>query len=127
MEWKLAGFRQKAILRDAFAGILPDAILNRPKQPYQAPDLAAFIRDGKPTDSAGRFLDSERIKDYGIFDPKMVERLLFKCARRAGEGIGYRDNMLVAFILSAQMAEYWIRETKPIIPADCPCTADISE
>jgi asparagine synthase (glutamine-hydrolysing) len=127
MEWKLAGLRQKAILRDAFEGLVPGPILDRPKQPYQAPDLAAFVRDGVPTESAAYFLDSKRVKEYGIFDPKMVERLLFKFARRGNEGIGYRDNMLAAFILSAQMAERWIREPRPNESAVGPCTVDIWE
>ena len=43
VDWKLNGYQQKFILRDAFRDELPDAITNRPKRPYMAPDLVAFI------------------------------------------------------------------------------------
>lgn len=111
-DWKLNGYQQKFLLKDSFAEVLPAEIADRPKRPYMAPDLVSFIRDGEPTRTASRFLDSALIKDYGIFDSQMVERLLFKYRRRGNQGIGYRDNMLVSFILSAQMVEYWIRNPK---------------
>lgn len=127
VEWKLRGYRQKYILQDAFADALPERILNRPKQPYMAPDLAAFIRNGTPTESAARFLSPATVAEYGIFDPKMVERLLFKYGRRGLEGIGYRDNMLISFILSAQMAEYWIRTPAEGVPGEGNPTVDAQE
>ncbi len=109
-EWKLNGYRQKAILSDSYRGLVPEKILNRPKQPYQAPDLKAFLPGGIPTDTAAHFLSPDIVRDFGIFSPRMVERMLFKNKRRVDEGIGYRDNMLISFILSAQMIEHWIRE-----------------
>jgi asparagine synthase (glutamine-hydrolysing) len=110
--FKLRGLESKHLLKEAFRDALPDMIVNRPKQPYMAPDLVSFIRNGCTTDQAGYFLESSRIKDYGIFDSRMVERLLLKLKRRKTSEIGYRDNMLITFILSAQMAEYWIRNPK---------------
>lgn len=116
--FKLRGMESKYLLKETFRKALPDRIVNRPKQPYMAPDLISFIRDGRPTDQAGYFLAAKRIKDYGIFDPKMVERLLLKVKRRKTSEIGYRDNMLITFILSAQMAEYWIRNPKKMALSD---------
>jgi asparagine synthase (glutamine-hydrolysing) len=112
-EWKLSGYQQKHLLRETFKDELPKCIIERPKRPYIAPDLASFIRDGEPTGMAADFLSAARLEEYGVFDPKMVERLLFKYRRRGDEGIGYRDNMLVSFILSTQVAEYWIRNPPP--------------
>jgi len=77
-----------------------------------APDLISFIRDGNPTDETDRFLSTESIENYGIFDSKMVNRLLNKYKRRGLKDIGYRDNMLISFILSGQIIEYWIRNPK---------------
>lgn len=127
LDWKLNGYRQKFMLQDTFKDILPNQITNRPKRPYMAPDLAAFIRDGEPTEQARRFLSPTSIEDYGIFDQKMVERLLFKYKRRGMEGIGYRDNMLVSFILSAQMAEHWIRNPVTEPTGEELCTIDVQE
>lgn len=127
LDWKLNGWQQKFLLKDTYGPVLPDAITNRPKRPYLAPDLEAFLRNGVPTETARRFLGPKAIADYGLFDPKMVERLLFKYERRGNEGIGYRDNMLVSFILSTQMAEYWLRH--PLMDSLDPklCTVDVEE
>jgi asparagine synthase (glutamine-hydrolysing) len=126
-EWKMKDYQQKFILKDTFKDDLPPQILDRPKRPYMAPDLVSFIRDGVPTGNAAGFLNSATVEDYGIFDPKMVDRLLFKYRRRGTEGIGYRDNMLLSFILSAQMAEYWIRNPPSEILDERLCTVDIRE
>ncbi len=126
-EWKLSGYDQKHILKDAFREIIPEAIANRPKRPYMAPDLEAFIRDGRPTERTMRFLDPGIIAEYGIFDPRMVERFLFKFERRGMDGAGYRDNMLMSFLLSTQMIEYWIRNPVSVRLDDDLCTVDLKE
>ncbi len=125
--YKLNGLREKHILKEAFGRALPAAIVDRPKRPYMAPELAAFIRNGKPTEKTAYFLDDQRIRDYGLFDPKMVARLLFKYRRRGIRDIGYRDNMLVSFILSAQMVEYWIRHPQSRRLTDSRRQVDIME
>lgn len=108
-KFKLHNMQSKYILKETFRDDLPASIINRPKRPYMAPDLKSFIRNGIPTEIAESFLNVETIKDYGLFDPKMVARMLFKHQRRKATEIGYRDNMLISFIISTQMVEYWIR------------------
>ncbi len=111
--FKLNVFSQKHLLREAYRGQIPDTIVDRPKLPYQAPDLKAFLtEDGKLRGSAFAFLSESAIGDYGVFDPKMVNRFLRKFERRVPEKIGYRDNMMIAFMLSAQMALYWSKNPK---------------
>jgi asparagine synthase (glutamine-hydrolysing) len=127
LDWKLKGYDQKYLLKEAFKDDLPPRITDRPKRPYTAPELSAFIRDGRPTERASAFLSPQRIAEYGIFDPRMVERLLFKYERRGLEGVGYRDNMLVSFILSAQMVEHWIRHPVEQRLDPALCTVDIQE
>jgi asparagine synthase (glutamine-hydrolysing) len=126
-EWKLHGYEQKYLLRETFKDALPREIAYRPKRPYMAPDLVSFIRGGRPTEMAASFLSPETVREYGIFDPAMVERLLFKYRRRGDEGIGYRDNMLVSFILSAQAAEYWIRNPRTAALDERLMTVDAQE
>lgn len=112
-EYKLNVFSQKHILRKTFQNKIPDSILKRPKLPYQAPDLKAFLLpDGNLNDIAAEFLSEEKIKEYAVFDPKMVSRFKKKFSRRVPERIGYRDNMLIAFILSTHMALYWSKNPK---------------
>ena len=72
------------------------------------PDLKSFFHGGELSDEAAEFLSNDRIGDYGTFDKRMVGRLLRKFGRGVPENIGYRDNMLITFILSCQMATYWL-------------------
>ena len=121
--YKLKFFSQKHLLRKAYERQLPDAILNRPKRPYMAPDLKSFFNGGDLDDRAAHFLSDERIDAYGIFDKRMVGRYLRKFRAGVPEQIGYRDNMLITFMLSAQMACHWaahpqltnLEETKQMV------------
>jgi len=111
-KFKLNGFKQKYMLRKAYKSVIPNSIRNRPKRPYMAPDLISFFSNGNLTEQAAYFLSSKMIKDYGIFDNKIVSRLIDKFERKMPDEIGYRDNMLFTFILSCQMADYWTRNPK---------------
>jgi asparagine synthase (glutamine-hydrolysing) len=101
--YKLKGFSQKHILRSAFHGRLPKSIIDRPKLPYQAPDLRAFIRNGKPVELVEYYLSMDMIRGYGVFDERFVARFLKRFSERSSNQVGYRDNMLLVFILSAQI------------------------
>jgi asparagine synthase (glutamine-hydrolysing) len=107
--YKLNGFSQKHILRSAFRGLIPASIIDRPKLPYQAPDLRAFIRDGKPVPLVEQFLSPEMIREYGVFDERFTARFLRRFTERSSHQVGYRDNMTLVFLLSAQIALYWAR------------------
>jgi asparagine synthase (glutamine-hydrolysing) len=110
--YKLHGFSQKHILRSAFRGLVPDSIIDRPKLPYQAPDLKAFIRGGIPEPVVHQYLSAEMIGEYGVFDRGFVARLLRRLCERTPEKLGYRDNMTLVFILSTQMAQHWARNPR---------------
>lgn len=108
-EYKLRGFSQKHILRQAFKDMIPDSIINRPKLPYQAPDLKAFIQNGAITDIVDQFLSPETVAEFGIFDAKMVARFIRKNVALNRQRIGYRDNMIMVFLLSAQISQFWMQ------------------
>lgn len=101
---KLKGLREKHILRKAAERLLPDAIANRTKQPYRAPDAAAFTGPDAP-DYVARRLAAADLATAGYFDAHAVERLAAKC--RNGKFIGFRDNTAFVGILSTQL---WHRE-----------------
>jgi asparagine synthase (glutamine-hydrolysing) len=109
---KLRGFSQKHLLKEAFKDSIPASIIERPKMPYQAPDLKSFFRNNKLSEIARFFLSANMLNNHGIFDPKFVNRLIKKYTDRDIKLIGYRDNMLITFILSTQMAAYWINRPK---------------
>jgi hypothetical protein len=77
-----------------------------------APDLKSFFRKSRMSDEIAYFVSDEVIDDFGLFDKKMVKRFLRKFSAGIPEKIGYRDNMLITFILSAHMACYWSRNPR---------------
>lgn len=113
-DYKLKGFSQKFILRNAFRSNIPQSIINRPKRPYMAPDLKSFIVNGKPTENTSFFLSEDLIKEYGIFNYKWVKRFLQKFSNGVPASTGYRDNMIITFILSTQIANYWIKNPRKV-------------
>ena len=125
--YKLKRFSQKHILRKAFRGFIPDSIIDRPKLPYQAPDLKAFIRNGKPVPVIEQYMSPEMIREYGIFDERFVTRFLSKFDKRSPEQIGYRDNMMLVFILSTQLALYWAQNPREIQLSEETKTVDIMD
>ena len=110
--YKLKGFSQKYLLTDTFKDIIPEGICNRPKRPYMAPDLKSFFQSGSLGEQAMHFLSDKMIDAYGIFNPAYVKRFLKKFTGHELKNIGYRDNMLITFMLSTQMACYWAENPK---------------
>jgi asparagine synthase (glutamine-hydrolysing) len=110
--YKLNGFSQKHLLRKAFENRIPSSIINRPKRPYMSPDLRSFIRDNGPTENTKYFLSESLVKDYQIFNPKWVQRFMKKFDEGVPENLGYRDNMIITFLLSSQIANYWALNPK---------------
>lgn len=111
-DFKMKGLSQKFLLRDTFSENIPESILNRPKKPYTSPDLASFFTNGKPTENTQFFLNDNIINDYGIWDEKLITRFINKFSRGIPESIGYRDNMLICFMLSTQIVQYWVNNPK---------------
>lgn len=96
---KLKGLREKHVLREAARGLLPPEIGARVKQPYRAPDAAAFGA-AEPAWLA-ETLSPQRIAQAGLFNPAAVGKLLDKCRR--GAVTGFRDNAAFVGIVSTQL------------------------
>lgn len=97
---KVKGLREKHLLRRALGGYLPSAIVERPKQPYRAPDSESFLQPGAP-EYVQALLSPEAIARAGYFDPRAVRYLAAKCARSGAVSMG--DNMAFMAILSTQL------------------------
>lgn len=108
-EFKLKGLEEKHILKKAFADLIPESILNRPKQPYRAPDAMSFF-SGKKLDWMEEITDSNYIKEAGIFNPAAIEKLITKAVKRKGEKMSNSDNMRIVGFLSTMLSyKYYIR------------------
>jgi asparagine synthase (glutamine-hydrolysing) len=97
---KLRGLKDKFILRQTYGGEIPDAVRNRKKFAYQAPEKKSFFPGGTLVEWAADLLTRERIARDGVFDPAYVEQYcLIPPTREAGRQ-GFRNNMLFMIVLS---------------------------
>lgn len=99
---KLFGLEEKYLLKRAFADLVPDEIIHRPKQPYRAPDAASFFAAGSPA-WFGELMSEDAVAEAGVFEPSAVAGLLAKCRRTGGENMSNTDNMRLLAIVSTQL------------------------
>jgi asparagine synthase (glutamine-hydrolysing) len=98
---KIHGLNEKAVLKKAMKGLLPESVLKRSKQPYMAPDSDSFFRGNIGMEVVGKYLSEDSLRNVGLFDAMKVEHLLAKCEK--GRVIGFKDNMSFMGILTAQI------------------------
>jgi asparagine synthase (glutamine-hydrolysing) len=99
---KLFGLEEKYLLKRAFADLVPDDVIHRPKQPYRAPDAASFFAAGGHA-WFDEVMSERAIAAAGVFDPSVVAGLLAKCRRTGGENMSNTDNMRLLAIVSTQL------------------------
>jgi asparagine synthase (glutamine-hydrolysing) len=114
---KLPGLNEKNVLKRMARGLVPDAIVKRPKQPYRAPDAVSFLAQGIPDYVADAFSEKE-LEESGLFDPLPVRMLYHKCLRSsrgdsAIQELSNVDNMAFVGILSMQLLHRQFVENQP--------------
>ena len=97
---KMKVLNEKYLLRRACAGLVPDSILHRPKQPYRAPDARCFFDAAAPA-YVKELLSPCAIEKNGIFDAQSVSALVNKF--RAGRASSVKDDMALVGVLSTQV------------------------
>lgn len=96
---KMKVLDQKYLLKQAVGGLIPESIRMRKKQPYRAPDGISFF--GNNEGYIRDVLSPARIKQDGIFDPRVTELLVNKF--RSGRETSVKDNMALMGILSTTL------------------------
>ena len=100
---KLHVLDEKHVLKRAARELIPREILERPKQPYRAPDAPSFVGQDAP-EYVGDVLSAEAVGRAGVFEVAKVEALLAKCREHgAGGRLSNADNMAFLGILSTQL------------------------
>lgn len=102
---KLLALNEKHLLKVAFSDLIPESVMNRPKQPYRAPDAASFF-NVKHLDWVDDLLSEDTLKKAGIFNPDTVVRFADKCRRMKGLKMSNTDNMRVVAILSTMLVNH---------------------
>ncbi len=101
---KINGLNEKFILKESFRHLLPTDITKRPKQPYRAPIASVFLSDQTP-ELINEMLSTNRVQEYGYFDPKAVEGLVRKLKRMQYQSSA-RDDMALVAVVSTQLLHY---------------------
>ena len=116
--YKLRGLDEKHVLKRAAAGLIPNEIIRRPKQPYRAPDALAFVGARAP-DWVAETVSERAVTEAGVFDPAAVGRLWRKCrSHPSGEPFSNTDNMALVGVLSTGLLfEQLIRRAPDRSPA----------
>jgi asparagine synthase (glutamine-hydrolysing) len=104
---KMRGLDEKHLLKRAAARLIPREVLERPKQPYRAPDHAAFFAAGSP-DYVDEMLSEAALRRTGVFDPARVGLLVRKL--RGAQTANMRDQMALTGILSTQLWCYLFKQ-----------------
>lgn len=101
----LRGLDEKHVLKRVAAGLVPDEILARPKQPYRAPDALAFVAE--PPDWVRELVSEADVRAVGVFDPAGVARLWRRClAGRTRGQLSNADNMALVGVLSTGLVHH---------------------
>jgi asparagine synthase (glutamine-hydrolysing) len=94
----------KRALYQAAAGLVPEAVLNRPKQPFTLP-ITAMLAPGWPLwDLATDLLATPRLRAAGQVEPAAVRALLARQAERP-------DETAALTIWSLAVHELWREQT----------------
>lgn len=109
---KLSVLDEKHVLKRMAKELVPAEIVRRVKQPYRAPDAAAFVAEGAP-DWIDWAMSPSALAASGVFDPAVVSRLWAKCREHRGEPFSNTDNMAVVGVLSTQLLHEQLIRSPP--------------
>lgn len=116
---KLHVLDEKHVLKRAARDLIPREIVERPKQPYRAPEAPSFVGADAP-DYVDALLGSEALEGAGVFEAAPVTALLAKCRQHGGGGrLSNADNMAFLGVLSTQLLWHaFIRARREPTPID---------
>jgi len=111
--YKLDVLDEKHVLKQLARDLLPREIIDRPKQPYRAPDALSFVGAHAPA-WIGDVLAPGAVARAGVFAPAAVEALWKKCRDRKDEAqLSNTDNMALVGVLSTQLLHLSLVEPTP--------------
>jgi asparagine synthase (glutamine-hydrolysing) len=111
-KWKIKGLNEKYILKHSAAGLVPEKIRGRVKQPYRAPIREAFF-GGDSVGYVNDVLSQDSVKRAGYFHEKKVNRLVAKYKRADLAISNESQNMALVGILSTQLIHHQFIENFP--------------
>ena len=92
---------EKSILKTAYKDSLPQFVLDKPKQPYRAPDAKAFLESG--SDYLDSVLSEVELGKLDFIDAKFANRLLSKLKKSDTSNISHREDQAFLLLLSTSL------------------------
>ncbi|HVU02560.1 MAG TPA: asparagine synthase (glutamine-hydrolyzing) [Polyangiaceae bacterium] len=122
--YKLAVLDEKHVVKRAASRLVPRAIVERKKQPYRAPDAAAFV--GRGAEYVDDLLSESALADSGLFAPAPVRRLWEKCrATPRAARASNTDNMGLVGVISTQLLHQQFVRARPSLGEGVALRTDI--
>jgi asparagine synthase (glutamine-hydrolysing) len=104
-EWKLRGLtREKHILREAYADVLPEEIRERPKFGMRVPGAGHLLPTGAG-DWVDELLTPRNIRNCGVLDERGVRRLLDRVRSAPAGRVPFPDNHAYLQLLSTLLLQ----------------------
>ncbi len=98
---KLCGYKEKYILKETFADIVPDPILRRTKYQYSTPGAELFLKNGDKFES---YLSKDMFDKYGVFDYNAVLSLTKRLKGFSGYSqSNITEDMTLIYIITTHM------------------------
>lgn len=120
---KLHVLNEKHVLKHLGRQWVPQSIIDRPKQPYRAPDAQCFVDPDAP-DYVQDVLSTASVVDANVFDAALVQQLLTKCRTSQGN-LSNTDNMALVAVLSTQLLHRYFIGTQPCAQPIVALTVDV--
>lgn len=117
--YRMNGLTEKFILKKAAAGLVPEEIINRSKQPYRAPISSVFFAKDTPA-FVDEMLAERKVREKGYFDTVRVASLVKKCRKNRSGLLSERENMALVGILSTQLLDEQFIRNFPHKPVNEP-------
>jgi asparagine synthase (glutamine-hydrolysing) len=122
IEVRLRGGKdEKHVLKAAFREVLPPAIVERPKQPYRAPDACAFTHVDS-VDWIDDVLAPESIRASGLFDAAFAISLVDRLRKLPAERISPREDQAFVLLVSTLLLQRQFETALPEEPYRRPLT-----
>ncbi len=109
--------REKAVLRDAFAGLLPPELVRGAKRPFFAPSWQAVCMTAEGAALRERHLAADAIAAAGLFDPALVAAMLPRwLSLPVGSPLAPRLDRMFGAVLCCQIVHAELVAPEPVDP-----------
>lgn len=109
--------REKVVLRDAFADLLPPSLLSGAKRPFFAPSWGALLATEAGAELRAQYLAPGAIDAAGLFDPALVAAMLPRwLALPEGSPLAPRLERMFGAVLCCQIVHAELVVPAPVEP-----------